>query len=183
MTTTSGIPTQTILRIDNSSGVETEAWPDPATHSAEECRTLGITGSRYGWTDAQAQAFRDLLPAFGNVRTFVHGGCTGVDVEALRVVVRALPKLDTVHCWPAKVDPRWDGHPEHVGVVVQHFHAKMPPLVRNRQIVRMADFMVAMPEFRTPEIGGTWRTIRYADQTKVPCLVILPNGSLRERPE
>ena len=63
---------------------------------------IGVTGTRYGWTDPQRNMFIVVLKANAmrsNFTAFHHGLCTGVDVQAHDLVREYFPAV------------RIEGHP------------------------------------------------------------------------
>jgi hypothetical protein len=56
----------------------------------------------------------------------------------------------------------------------------LPYLRRNRAIVAASQILVAMPDSYEEKLrDGTWATVRYARQAKIPILLILPDGRIK----
>ena len=50
---------------------------------------------------------------------------------------------------------------------------RLPPLVRNRNIVRAVDIMIAAPATDKEELrSGTWATVRYCRQARKPVIML-----------
>lgn len=143
--------------------------------------TFGITGTRNGMTAAQKQHVHLMLssgllaPA---PRVFVHGDCIGADQQAAVMAQElgyhtvALPGFN----------PR---DPANTGNRAFHLSDEVHPpqafLVRDRQIVDLADLMLATPAQEQEVMrSGTWATVRYARKVRRKLLLILPSGKVIE---
>jgi len=91
----------------------------------------------------------------------LHGGAKGADQLAQRYA--------NEHSIPTKViRPDYESH-----------HYKTAPLHRNTELVKNADYVIALyAEGRTRK-GGTWDTVQKALAANKPTTEILPNGSTR----
>lgn len=142
---------------------------------------IGFTGTQEGMTNDQLIQVHMLLgdlQAAGATHA-IHGMCIGADAQfheqakGFKYVTVGYPGVtafgEMKHrsaCKPDEVVP-----------------AK-PFLIRNRDIVRESDVMIATPkEAREQALGllsirsGTWATIRYARSAHKPLLIVWPDGS------
>lgn len=137
-------------------------------------RVLGFTGTRAGMTPQQRRAVEILLVAYKKYRGaefFAHGDCVGADAEAHKLAVRVGLKTagfpSTLEDQRAHCELDWVDTPR-------------APLVRNKRIVAKADVMIACPETADEVLrSGTWATIRHAQKTKTPLLLVLPEGRVQ----
>jgi hypothetical protein len=143
---------------------------------------IAVTGTRDGMTIAQWEQLEDFMhPEFilGVGNEFHCGDCVGADTQAYgsvqRWVMSGLLRIQT-HGWPGKVDPKWKAHNEYDVV-----HEVLPPMVRNRRMVDLADFVLAGPkEYDEVKIGsGTWGTIRHAQRTGKRLTIVYPDASVQ----
>jgi hypothetical protein len=129
---------------------------------------IGFTGTRLGMTAAQRKRFLDL---FGDVEGELHhGDAVGADAAAhglalelgLSVIIHP-PEIDSQRAWCEDAS---------------FVHEPRPYLVRNRDIVRDTDCLVAAPAGRAEELrSGTWATVRFARRLRRPIWIIYPNGT------
>lgn len=140
----------------------------------EEVMKVGFTGTRHGMTREQKQSARNLLASFQASQVH-HGDCVGADREfhalavSLGVYTVAHPPIDRSRRAFSLTD---ETKP------VKDY------LVRNRNIVRETNVLVACPqEDREPSPGrgqGTWSTVRYArDILGREVHIIWPSGKIR----
>lgn len=114
---------------------------------------VGITGTRKGVEMERLQSLLDMLNSLG-ATTVVHGGCHGVDTQA-HAVARQLDLEIEVRPGPGSDLDSLQG-----GFIV---HERKPYLVRNRDIVRQCDELIALPASEDEVLrSGTWATVRYA---------------------
>lgn len=138
---------------------------------------IGFTGTQEGFNRFQCDALEDYLRralqyAVDHSRrpVFRHGECIGADDQA-STMARWLGFYVISH--PCTIDSKrcWNQQSHEV-------YQPMPPLDRNKIIVRLSDFMVATPkeEFREqePVRSGTWATIRYARKMKKHTTILYP---------
>ena len=101
---------------------------------------------------------------------FHHGDCVGAD-EEFHTLVRLFFPTVPVLIHPPTVDTHrafCEG-----GSILP----AAPYLKRNRNIVDLSTWMIAVPGERTEQLrSGTWSTIRYARKEGKPMLIIYPNG-------
>lgn len=131
-------------------------------------RDLAFTGTRHGMTACQRRVFEWLFIEQQPSR-FHHGDCIGADVEAhdvammYNVAVILHPPQDEskrAYCLNALED-----------------REPLPYLDRNHQIVDESELLIATPQtFNEVLRSGTWSTIRYAEKTSTPFIIIYPNG-------
>lgn len=130
--------------------------------------TVGFTGTRRGLSTTQRESLTAVLHALGG-RRFVHGDCIGADAEAAEIAARL--GYD-VECRPCDLR----GH-RAFSPVSRQVAEPLPPLERNREIVRDGDVLVACPgEFREVLRSGTWATVRFARRERKALWLVLPDG-------
>lgn len=139
---------------------------------------IGLTGTRYGLTDAQVLTAARLIAEFGDSITEWHqGGCVGADWQVSYLLYESTSAHQ--HIWPGRVAAElqqdWEiWFPERTVV-----HEEMPPLERNKVIVTYCDWLWAFPQGEEVLRSGTWATIRHADRTVVNYDVVGPDGVRR----
>jgi len=132
----------------------------------------GFTGTQKGTTAEQRiRLLKFLWEEYAAITELHHGCCIGADVDAHYVAV--LQELRTVGHPPendskrayCEVDDEWE---------------PKPYLVRNHDIVDVADIMFATPSGKEEELrSGTWATIRYTRKLAKPLIIIFPDGSVK----
>lgn len=128
---------------------------------------LGFTGTREGMTPRQNQDLRWLLLAL-DFEEFHHGDCVGADAEAHDIVRAIYPQVKIV-IHPAEGT---DHRAFKKGDVILE---PLPPLERNRDIVKASRRMIATPkEPREVLRSGTWATVRYSRQFSKPVDILVP---------
>ena len=126
---------------------------------------IGITGTREGMTDYQAEQVYKVLEQLKGSE-FHHGDCVGVDCEAAHFA-HALGY--TIVCHPPKSTEKrgffgGDEMREPAGY-----------LQRDRAIVDECDILLVVPlQMTWQPRGGTWYTHDYAKKTNKPFNVIYP---------
>lgn len=136
-------------------------------------RDLGFTGTRQGMSLAQKNTFTKLC--FGWT-VLHHGDCVGADYEAATIARHV-----GLEIWshPAKELNGLRGY-----VTYHRVSTALPPLERNKVIVRSCELLVAAPLLPSESLrSGTWHTIRFAGGLARPTIIINPVGSLREFPK
>lgn len=134
---------------------------------------IGATGSREGMTKDQRSDLRAFLREIrdeskGSEIFFHHGDCQGSDVQGAEIAFD-LGYFTIAH--PPLVETYRGFHNSHLILPQKEF------LERNRDIVHASDEMFAFPKSMDDEKtgrGGTWYTVRYAREHKVPIAVIEP---------
>lgn len=132
---------------------------------------LAFTGTQTGMTQAQRDSFRSLLVTF-RVKTLIHGGCIGADIDAHRLA-KLLGKKVIVY--PSNIINK-RGEYTDADIV----HTAHPPLERNPLIVQAGEILCATPKWPAKEEqrSGTWATVRLAWMISMPVVIINPDGTL-----
>ena len=138
---------------------------------------VGFTGTQKGMTSVQSYAVRGLLlrlmveTPWPEVPEFHDGDCIGADDEAHEHAVD-LGFRTILH------PPWWSSKRANNGA--DEYRAPLDYLERNRVIVCEVDVMIAAPKEHQGESdsGGTWYTIRFARDRKVPLYIVRPSGSI-----
>lgn len=155
-------------------------------------RSIGFTGTRQGMTKQQKIKFLSILYHFEpELREFHHGQCVGSDFEACQLVEMFSCQARS-DIYDEDIDQHLHpGYPAddyrdktyqaqiclHPGTRAVHHLAK-PFLVRNRDIVKSSDLMIATPvEKPLPNRGGTRYTVNFARLHNKPLIIIWPDGS------
>ena len=130
--------------------------------------TIGFTGTQIGMTMAQIEGVMEVLEAqcYFLAR---HGDCIGSDAE-FDSIANAYGLY--IHIHPCNLEDKraWTKN-----FVIEH--PVREPLVRNRDIVNLSDFMIATPSGTAEELrSGTWATVRYARKVGKPYRIIFPDG-------
>lgn len=138
---------------------------------------VGITGTQRGLSMAQkSQLYRLLRSVYDkyspNGEVWLHhGDCVGVDAEAHEIASKIGYRI-CLHP-PSNIKKR--------ACVKGADRVERPQIysIRNHDIVRESDYLIGVP-YNDYEIvrSGTWATIRYARQRRVPYTVIYPNGRM-----
>jgi hypothetical protein len=140
----------------------------------------GFTGTRHKVTDAQRAwvytQLEDHRPAVVH-----HGACTGADLLMHEACLElGIP----VHVWPP-INFKWLAAQcltPHALVMV---HPRMHYLPRNREIVRAATILKALPrQEEQPDPmnwGGTWYTVDFAERVRRPIDICYPSGRVENR--
>ncbi|WP_170110677.1 SLOG family protein [Flavilitoribacter nigricans] len=126
---------------------------------------LLITGSR-AIAEIEANFTRlanEITSRYPNVSILLHGGARGADQLADRFA--------RVHGLAVQViRPDYQYYPE-----------KLAPLMRNTELVELADAVVAFygPKSKT---GGTWDTVKKALAKNIPVTELFADGTVRHTP-
>lgn len=135
---------------------------------------LGFTGTRSGPRPDQTQAIYDFMARL-KPRRFVHGGAAGCDMIAHGIAER-------LHIPVIEIHPSIDHYPAVAGItagVNVIIFPPLPPLERNRVIVRRVWGMLACPRTDAEEAGtGTWYTVRQARKLGCPVYLIRADGTI-----
>lgn len=133
--------------------------------------TVGFTGTRSGMSDEQTREVRGVLMHLQRDREISashHGDCLGADEQFDEICIElgiyrvAHPPTDTRFRAFCQADEILDA---------------LPYIERNHVIVDTAELMLATPHTHRELLrSGTWATVRYAEQSKVPYFIIYPNG-------
>jgi len=129
---------------------------------------VGFTGTQEDMTDAQKQAFRELLSKV-EISEFHHGDCIGADATAHLIAQRLGCRI---HVHPPIISSK------RAFCKGDYTHKEADYLDRNHRIVDCANWLIATP-METNEVlrSGTWATIRYARQRGVKVGIIWPDGT------
>jgi hypothetical protein len=141
----------------------------------EERKTmkLGFTGTRSKATNFQLEGLVSLLE---QAEEFHHGDCVGADEAAHDLAL----KMNV----PVVIHPPTNSKYRAFTTGWQKLMLPAPYLVRNREIVRETDLLVAFPKSGEEEIrSGTWATVRYARELGKNVVIIFPDGRVREEKE
>jgi len=131
---------------------------------------IGFTGTRRGMSRAQRRFVQRELGALERFDEFHHGDCIGADVQAAVMVGQEFPATRIV-VHPCNI-ARMRAH----SVCTMAFEP-LPPLQRNRNIVKACDYLLAVPGEEEEVLrSGTWSTIRYARKKAVSLCVVTPSG-------
>ncbi len=137
---------------------------------------VGFTGSRCELSAEQRIALMKIFMDDDIQMTeFHHGECVGADAEAhvlCRVMTDASvpiighpPSLETFHAKPLEVTER---------------RPPRPYILRNKDIIKETNWLIACPAGRERVRSGTWSTVRYARKLKRQITIIMPDGEVRE---
>ncbi len=136
---------------------------------------IGFTGTQNGMTPAQAVGVAQFL---GQHSRFVghHGVCIGADVH-FDGLARAALGFDHMIMYPMKfAGPKRGLVPASPGDIML---PERPPLVRNEDIAKACDVLLATPkEDHMVLRSGTWTTVRYALALHKPVFIVIPNGAV-----
>lgn len=135
---------------------------------------IGFTGTRHGMTSPQQDRFTEelsrLLREFGQPSEFHHGDCVGADAQAQKI---ASDLGFEIHRHPPCNPYRQANTAFDIDYIPKHYRE------RNRDIVRLTDFLFACPKDTIPQTsGGTWYTYNHASQqgSYKRAMLIYPDG-------
>lgn len=139
---------------------------------------IGITATRKGLTVPQQTTLLEVLtrlkPATDRLSVH-HGDCVGGDEQAHRCIRSHFGLNSLIHAHPC------DLKAQRAYCSANITHPVKAPLDRNRDIVLAADVMIIMPSGFVEELrSGTWATYRYAKKTRIPRVIIFPDGSVQD---
>lgn len=136
---------------------------------------VGFTGSRLGMSIGQFDTFTSVIgELLEPITVFRFGCCRGADVQAARLIATLVPK------------PMIFGHLstlddcEEAIKLCEDTCQPEPPLLRNIDIVKGCDILIACPKGPEEQRSGTWSTVRYARKVKRHIVVIWPDGKVTE---
>jgi len=141
---------------------------------------IGFTGTRQGMSPEQRRAVEALLIRF-DPDAVVHGDCVGADAE-----FDAICELFDIsrRIRPCNLEDM-RAHSERRGA--QPVAVAQAPMVRNRNIVREADLLIACPLGPDPVVSGTslrgqgtWATVGFARSVHRDVYVVERNGTVIE---
>lgn len=124
--------------------------------SKPEIKRIAFTGTRKGMTPTQIEVVTKFIQWSGPQGVF-HGGCKGADEQLHQIALElGLP----VVVYPSD-KKEWWGNWKGAKIVKD----PMPPLERNKIMVDRTTLLIAAPfEYIEQQHGGTWYTMRYAQQ-------------------
>lgn len=136
---------------------------------------MGFTGTRKGMTEPQKRIVRVIMQVFFVKHKSLHinGLCYGADRDALLIA--------------HEIGYLIDGHPSTIEMSVQkdlfgllhNLYAPRDPMLRNCDIVRGSDRMIATPGGMNEEVrSGTWHAIRQTRGAIKPLYIVWPDGKL-----
>ena len=123
---------------------------------------FGVTGTKRGLSNKQIENFFEFIRFNNNIEELHHGDCIGVDVQVALIMRELIDGIVIA------------GHPPDDDKLRGFFDSdiefdKEPFLVRNRNIVKKIDLLLAFPFERKEQLrSGTWATIRYAKKAGIP---------------
>lgn len=133
-------------------------------------KIVGFSGTRHGMTEAQRNKFKQLIIQINPVE-FHHGDCVGSDFEAHFLVRNHVPRCVIIIHPPTNSIHR-------AGLSADVILQTKPYLDRNRDIVDLSEVLIATSSTQSEQMrSGTWSTVRYSRSKKLPCVVILPDGT------
>lgn len=130
---------------------------------------VGFTGTREELTPQQAERLGYFLASLEGVITEVHhGDCVGADA--------LFHEWCSDHNFQIRIHPPEDEkYRAWCNSEFSTLDSPRPYLERNRVIVGESDLLIACPKYAHEELrSGTWSTIRYAREKRVPTLIIYP---------
>lgn len=135
---------------------------------------VGFTGTRFGMTDAQLQRLGNLLfISAQRITEGHHGDCVGGDEE--------FHMLCRVNRIPTHIHPpdRERLRAYCAATKGGRIYPPRPFLVRDKQIVKVSDVLIAAPRTRKAiRRSGSWTTARYAARKQKNLFLILPDGTV-----
>lgn len=134
---------------------------------------MGFTGSRDGLTIVQSGMLLELL-AHLQPDEFHHGDCVGAD-EAAHYLALQREIFVVIHP-PLIESSRAFCKGDNCLIL-----PPQPYLVRNREIVDIAGYLIACPSGPEKKRSGTWSTIRYAREVGKEPMILMPRGPLRPK--
>jgi len=145
-------------------------------------KSIGITGSRKGLSEAQKKAFLLALSDHSKVEIH-HGDCLGVDDGIHKVLFEEKlenPKEIRIVIHPPS-DPKQRAfcNEKYSGRdILIHSLKSEEYLLRNQAIVDQCEELWAFPDGPEKLRSGTWATIRYARKTKKLVKIFEKDGAI-----
>lgn len=142
---------------------------------------LGFTGSRHEPTFEQKLFIRRNIY---DATELHHGCCVGSDHEA-HVCAAGLKTQPTIWLHPPIDEKLMVPLSDLLTRGGIHALGAKPYHARNRDIVDACDVLIATPDGPRRPHSGTWYTIDYAREQKVPVVVCPPDGTIdpKRRPD
>lgn len=136
--------------------------------------SLGFTGTQWGMSQKQIEAFTALIRNRWPPGEFRHGDCDGADATAHGIA--------TAFGWHVIIHPP-TSNSRRAFCPAPVILPPEPYLVRNHKIVDATKELVATPYTMQEELrSGTWATVRYARKLGRLITIIYPDGSLEFAP-
>lgn len=137
-------------------------------------RHIGFTGTRGGMSKGQREALQTILMGAAHSRAHTgvvlhHGDCVGADAEA-HEVAQSLGLAVVIH-------PPTNPQARAYCKGAERWHRELDYLVRNHEIVRCSDYLIAAPGCGEKLRSGTWATVRYARKTGDRILILEREGT------
>ena len=148
--------------------------PRAGTLSVWTPMIYGFTGTQDGMTDIQKGMVAAVLSnGFQENDQFHHGDCIGADAEASHIASNLYGDRGyEIHIHPCTIRNK---RAFCSGNVIYH---AIPPLDRNKVIVRVCDALIAAPKDIETIRSGTWSTVRFARKLNKPIYIVYPDGKV-----
>jgi hypothetical protein len=135
---------------------------------------FGFTGTRQGPSTLQRDAFERYV-AETPIDMFYNGLCVGWDAVAV-AIVRKIHRTASIIGYPSDIESMIS---KTAAALCDIVHDPLPPLDRNKKIVSSCTKLLVCPlEMDRRQRGGTWHTLRYAEQTNCPTVIFWRDGSV-----
>lgn len=133
---------------------------------------IGFTGTQQRTPKAQREMLATVLTDFWRRGTlWMHNGDCIESDEIAGAIWRGLGGM--LHLHPPSISTK------RAFQASDRLEDPKPYLVRNHDIVDASNALVAVPAgFAEEQRSGTWATIRYARKSRMPIVIILPDGSI-----
>lgn len=133
---------------------------------------VGFTGTQNGMTKLQLMSCTAALTALHGMKAniFEHGDCIGADAQAHAIAVHL--------CFDIIIHPSYYKNKRAFCTGAKLVMDPKPYLLRNRNIVRDVDILVAAPSGPETLRSGTWSTVRYAMKIGKTVTIVWPDGRL-----
>lgn len=133
---------------------------------------VGFTGTRLGLLRPQHESLKRFMRKLAPTR-FVHGDGGHADALAHQIA-------ESIGCYIEIFPSDIAGHVTYFGSSTNcEVFERMPPLARDRLMVRLIHGLIACPRTDKEELrSGTWATVRYAREIGLPIYIIRGNGSI-----
>lgn len=134
---------------------------------------IGFTGSRSGMATRQIVAFNVLIRGLA-VSEFHQGCAFGADSTAT-FAVRGIHRKAFIKGWQSNLESQTNAE---AILLCDDLSDPKHPLIRNCDIVKATDQLIAAPHGPEELRSGTWATIRAARKLKKPITIVWPNGTV-----
>lgn len=133
---------------------------------------VGFTGSRTGITSRQSKWLNDFFDE-NDISRLLHGDCQGADEAADTIAMK-----HGVKRWAMPGTDAQGRMPYRAYCAAEYIAEPRPYLVRNQDIVRLCELLIALPKSAERVRSGTWATIRYARTVNRTHIIVYPNGGI-----